>query len=113
MNTFSLFAVSLAVGIAALLASGATLHPVEWNLMTGAFLLGQTAIFALLFVLYFVLQKLAGPVYLSQIGSVAALVGLTLATLVLAEPLSMKLLVAAAFVAGGILLVNRGGRAPR
>ncbi len=99
--------------LAALLASGATLHPVEWNLMTGAFLLGQTAIFALLFVLYFVLQKLAGPVYLSQIGSVAALVGLTLATLVLAEPLSMKLLVAAAFVAGGILLVNRGGRAPR
>lgn len=58
--------------------------------------------------LYFVLQKLAGPVYLSQIGSVAALVGLALATLLLAEPLSARIAVAAGLVACGIFLVNRG-----
>jgi len=96
--------------LAALLAAGATLHPVEWNFITSAFLLGQTAIFALLYLLYFILQKLAGPVYLSQIGSVGALVGLALATLLLAEPLSTKLLLAAALVAVGIFLVNHRGR---
>ena len=94
----------------ALLATGAPLGPEAWNFAASGLLLGQTAIFALLFVLYFMLQKLAGPVYLSQIGSVGALVGLTLATLVLAEPLSARVLAAGALVAGGIYLVNRGAR---
>lgn len=93
-----------------LLAADADLAPAAWSFASGGLLLGQTAIFALLFVLYFMLQKLAGPVYLSQIGSVGALVGLALATLVLAEPLSGKLVAAAALVGGGIVLVNRGTR---
>jgi drug/metabolite transporter (DMT)-like permease len=93
-----------------LLAVDAALAPPAWSLATSAFLAGQTAIFALLFVLYFVLQKLAGPVYLSQIGSVGALVGLALATLLLAEPLSAQVAAAGGLVAGGIFLVNRGVR---
>lgn len=93
-----------------LLASDAALLPAAWTFAAGAFLLGQTAIFALLFLLYFVLQKLAGPVYLSQIGSVGALVGLSLATLLLDEALSPKIVLAGALVAGGIFLVNRGAR---
>lgn len=93
-----------------LLASDAALLPAAWTVATSAFLLGQTAIFALLFVLYFILQKLAGPVYLSQIGSVGALVGLALATLLLDEPLSPRIILAGALVAGGIFLVNRGVR---
>ncbi|GAB4232590.1 MAG: DMT family transporter [Kiloniellaceae bacterium] len=91
-----------------LLATGGPLAPAAWTFTTSALLAGQTAIFALLFLLYFVLQKLAGPVYLSQIGSVGALVGLTLATLVLAEPLTAQVLAAGALVGGGIYLVNRG-----
>ncbi len=90
-----------------LLAAGTPLVPDSWGFATSALLLGQTAIFALLFVLYFVLQKLAGPVYLSQIGSVGALVGLGLATALLAEPLSPPTALAGLLVAGGILLVNR------
>lgn len=96
-----------------LLAAGAPLAPESWNFATSALLLGQTAIFALLFVLYFVLQKLAGPVYLSQIGSVGALVGLGLATALLAEPLSPRIVAAGGLVAGGIFFVNRGVRTGR
>lgn len=90
-----------------LLATGTPLAPETWGFVTSGLLLGQTAIFALLFVLYFALQKLAGPVYLSQIGSVGALVGLGLATALLAEPLSPRTALAGLLVAGGILLVNR------
>lgn len=93
-----------------LLATEAPLLPDAWSFANSALLVGQTAIFALLFVLYFMLQKLAGPVYLSQIGSVGAIVGLTLATLLLAEPLSAKILLAGVLVTGGIVLVNRGAR---
>ncbi|MEO3430814.1 DMT family transporter [Pelagibius sp. CAU 1746] len=93
-----------------LLTAGMPLAPETWNTAASAFLLGQTAIFALLFVLYFVLQKLAGPVYLSQIGSVGALVGLGLATALLAEPLSPRIAAAGALVAAGIFFVNRGAR---
>ncbi|MEQ8354242.1 MAG: DMT family transporter [Kiloniellaceae bacterium] len=92
----------------ALLAGGAGLAPAAWDTASLAFLAGQTAIFALLYLLYFMLQKLAGPVYLSQIGSVGALVGITLATVVLAEPLTAAIVIAGALVAAGILLVNRG-----
>ena len=98
---------ALLIGV---LAAGIPLQPAAWSFAATAFLVGQTAIFALLYVLYFMLQKLAGPVYLSQIGSVGALVGLALATLVLAEPLTPKILAAGALVAGGIWLVNRGAR---
>ncbi len=94
----------------ALLVAGAPLAPETWSFVPSALLLGQTAIFALLFVLYFVLQKLAGPVYLSQIGSVGALVGLGLATALLAEPLSPRIVAAGGLVACGIFFVNRGAR---
>jgi len=98
---------ALVIGLAAF---GQPLAPAEWSPATAGFLAAQTVIFALFYVLFFALQKLAGPVYLSQIGSVGALVGLALATLVLAEPLTPKILAAGALVAGGIWLVNRGAR---
>jgi drug/metabolite transporter (DMT)-like permease len=100
---------SLLVG---LLAVDAALVPSTWSFAVSALLLGQTAIFALLFLLYFVLQKLAGPVYLSQIGSVGALVGIALATALLDEALNARVLAAGLLVGGGIYLVNRGARQP-
>lgn len=96
--------------VAGLLAAGLPLQPAAWSLATAGFLAGQTAVFALFYLLFFLLQKLAGPVYLSQIGSVGALVGVGLATLLLHEPLTVKILAAGALVAGGIFLVNRGAR---
>ena len=104
----------LAVGgvalVAGLAAFGQPMSPVAWSPVLAGFLAAQTAIFTLFYLLFFALQKLAGPVYLSQIGSVGALVGLALATLVLGEPLTPKILAAGALVAGGIWLVNRGAR---
>lgn len=70
-------------------------------------LAAQTLVFTLTYALYFVLQKIAGPVYLSQIGSVAAIVGGALAVLALGEPAGPALFAAAALILIGVVLVNR------
>lgn len=70
-------------------------------------LITQTLVFTATYALYFVLQKLAGPVYLSQIGSVAAVFGAALAVLALGEPAGPALLAAAALILIGVILVNR------
>ncbi|WP_159716556.1 DMT family transporter [Geminicoccus flavidas] len=70
-------------------------------------LLAQIAVFSATYALYFILQKIAGPVYLSQIGSVGAVVGASLAVLALGEPASLALLLAGLLVLLGVFLVNR------
>ena len=60
-----------------------------------AVLLLQIAIFSVLYVFYFVLQRLAGPVYLSQIGTVAAVVGTVVAVWLLGEAVPPNLTVVA------------------
>jgi drug/metabolite transporter (DMT)-like permease len=97
--------------LSALVALGQPLAPLAWDAVTLALLAGQTAVFTLLYLLYFVLQKIAGPVYLSQIGSVGALVGLTLAALLLGEAITPAILLAGLLVGAGIVAVNRGARA--
>jgi drug/metabolite transporter (DMT)-like permease len=97
--------------LSALVALGQPLAPLAWDAVTLALLAGQTAVVTLLYLLYFVLQKIAGPVYLSQIGSVGALVGLTLAALLLGEAITPAILLAGLLVGAGIVAVNRGARA--
>lgn len=101
----------LIVGGLAVLAfvtfAGLPLAPQSWSQVSLAFVGAQIGIFAGLYVLYFVLQNLAGPVYLSQIGSVAALVGIVLAIAFLGEPASPALLVAGLPIGLGIYLVTR------
>jgi drug/metabolite transporter (DMT)-like permease len=70
-------------------------------------LLAQVAVFSATYALYFILQKIAGPVYLSQIGSVGAVVGASLAVLALGEPAGPALLLAGLLVLLGVFLVNR------
>ncbi|MDY0883155.1 DMT family transporter [Dongia soli] len=67
----------------------------------------QSLIIAITYILFFFLQYVAGPVYLSQIGSVAAIVGSLIAILVLGESASYVLLIAAIFILVGVFLVNR------
>ncbi len=74
-------------------------------------LLVEIAVFSVLYLFYFVLQKLAGPVYLSQIGTIAALVGTLIAVLALGEAPPPNLGLAALLVALGTLLFHRGARA--
>jgi len=101
----------LIVGGLAILAfvtlAGFPLAPSIWGRISIVFVVAQIFIFAALYVLYFVLQNLAGPVYLSQIGSVAALVGIVLAIVFLGEPASPALLIAGLPIGLGIYLVTR------
>ncbi|GGO84603.1 transporter [Marinobacterium nitratireducens] len=71
-------------------------------------LLAETAVFAVLYIFYFVLQKLAGPVYLSQIGTVAAVVGTLVAVLLLGEAPPPHLGLVVTLVALGTFFFQRG-----
>lgn len=77
--------------------------------LTGAaigLLVAQSLVFAFQYVLSFQLQKLAGPVYLSQIGSVAAVLGLGLAYLVFQEVPGLLQMAAVAAIGIGIFCVS-------
>ncbi|HWV08987.1 MAG TPA: DMT family transporter [Pseudomonas sp.] len=68
-------------------------------------LIGQMVLFAMVYALYFVLQDLAGAVFLSQIGSVAAITGAAMAIGLFGEQGSLTMLLAALCIVGGVLLV--------
>lgn len=56
--------------------------------------------------LYFRLQQAAGPVYLSQIGYVAAGLGVALALVLFGEPVTPAMLAGMALVVAGVVLVT-------
>lgn len=93
---------------------GPVMLPATWSVDALALLAGQSLISAIMFGLYFRLQALAGPVYLSQIGSVSAVIGVGLAFILFNEIPTGADMVAAALIAAGIVLVNRrsGSAAP-
>ncbi|SMH52961.1 DMT family transporter [Azospirillum agricola] len=70
----------------------------------------QIALTALTYVLYFRLQVVAGPVYLSQIGYVATAVGLASGALAFGETYSPWVWGGAAVIVAGVLLVSTGRR---
>ncbi|WP_319530954.1 DMT family transporter [uncultured Cohaesibacter sp.] len=69
----------------------------------------EVATFSLLYLLYFILQKVAGPVYLSQIGLVGAVVGAGVARILLGEALPPNLAMSAVLIGAGILLFQWAG----
>ena len=69
----------------------------------------QTALFAGQFLLMFSLQKHGGPVLLSLLGSVGAVVGVPVAILLLGEDAPAGLIYAVPLIAAGIALVTWGG----
>lgn len=68
----------------------------------GLLLAVEVAVFSVLYFFFFVLQRLAGPVYLSQIGTVAAVVGTLIAVFALGESAPSGLAPAGALVAAGM-----------
>ncbi|WP_228868577.1 DMT family transporter [Roseibium aggregatum] len=100
------------VGFAALglftAMAGIPVVPGTWSLEATGLLAAQITIFAFQYGLYFRLQHTAGPVYLSQIGSVAAVIGLGLGYLAFGEVPNMAKLAAVAAVGAGIVLVSKG-----
>ena len=65
----------------------------------------QMLLFAAVYALFFMLQNLAGTVFLSQIGSVAAITGAAIAIGLLGEQGGLSMLLAALCIVGGVLLV--------
>lgn len=75
---------------------------------SGAMLVvAQGATFAAMYLLYFPLQKIGGPVYLSLLGSVATLCAIPVAVLALGEAPPPGLAPAGALIALGVFLVVR------
>ena len=70
-------------------------------------LAAEIVVFSATYSLYFTLQKLAGPVYLSQIGSVGAAAGAALAVIILGETAVPALGLAMIVILAGAFLVNR------
>jgi drug/metabolite transporter (DMT)-like permease len=110
-------AVSLAPG---LLGTGAAMLFV-WTAIVGtpmtpgnggafalSLVLAQMALFCVSYALFFVLQLIAGPVYLSQCGSVGAVSGAAIAIAVFGEPAGALVLVGTAAILLGVLMVSRG-----
>ncbi len=71
----------------------------------------QAVIFAGQFLLLFILQKAGGPVFLSLIGAVSAVIGVPIAMIVLRESLLPALLPSVALIAAGIASMVIGVRA--
>lgn len=100
-----LLPVGLLPGFSLSVPSTATAH---------ALIAALSVLFAVLYLCFFVLQERGGPVYLSLLGSVAAVVGSAVAIVVLGEEAPAGLLPSGLLVAVGVGLLtwgsNRGRR---
>jgi len=104
----------LEVGSALLLAAGAQLGLALAFMDAGPMLDGShagalallLATSTLFYGLYFRLQHIAGPVYLSQIGFVGGALGLPLGVVMFAEQITVPMLAGIALVLAGVLLVR-------
>ncbi|MBK1665221.1 EamA family transporter [Rhodospirillum rubrum] len=81
--------------------------PTVWDRSVLGLLMGQIAVIAATYTLYFVLQKLSGPVGLSQIGWIGAATGKLLAVACLGEAVHALLPPAFLLILVGIVLVSR------
>lgn len=81
------------------------LFPAAWALLAL-----EVLVFVVMYVLFFVLQRLAGPVYLSQIGSVAALSGSFIAVFWLGELPPAHFMIATLLVVFGVVIFQKSAQ---
>jgi drug/metabolite transporter (DMT)-like permease len=95
--------------IAYLLLGASDAAPLQLpDVFTSGMLIGaQTVIFTFQYLFFFQLQKRGGPVYLSLLGSITAVVGVPIAVLFLDETLPKGLLPGAVLIISGITLMTR------
>jgi drug/metabolite transporter (DMT)-like permease len=99
------------LGVLSLLWTGGL--PLAATLAVPGLLLAQVVVSAAMFAVFFRLQSVGGPVYLSQIGYVAAAVGLGTGTWLLGEHYGLLTWLGAAVVAVGVLMTTRAQQAGR
>jgi drug/metabolite transporter (DMT)-like permease len=88
-------------------ASGAAALQLPDVFTSGMLIGAQTVIFTFQYLFFFQLQKRGGPVYLSLLGSITAIVGVPIAVLFLDETLPKGLLPGAVLIISGITLMTR------
>lgn len=84
---------------------GVELRPIWGQPTAGWWLAAEVLLFAGMYALFFVLQKVAGAVYLSQIGSVTAITGAAVAVFLLGEQGSLAMLLAVLCTTAGVAMV--------
>jgi len=101
-----LLAASAIIGLY-ILTTGISLQPRAWTGASSLLLAAQIIIIAVTYIFFFMLQKLSGPVGLSQIGWIAAGTGKVLAVILLGEAVPAILPPAFLLILTGILLISR------
>lgn len=103
-----LMASALLLGMMSMLPNFSVTVPLG-ELLPLSLILLQTCLFAGQFLLLFLLQKTGGPVLLSLLGSVGAIVGVPVAVFLQGESPPEGLILGASLIALGIALVTWGG----
>lgn len=103
-----LIAAAIMLGLVGILPSFSLIVSLD-NTHSILLILVQAIIFAVQFVLLFVLQKTGGPVLLSLLGAVGAIVGVPVAVLLQGEAPPEGLILGGALIALGVMLVTWGG----
>ncbi|WP_298974104.1 DMT family transporter [uncultured Psychrobacter sp.] len=103
-----LIAATIILGLVGLLPGFTLAVPLATALPIGLIVL-QASIFAGQFLLLFVLQKTGGPVLLSLLGAVGAVVGVPVAVFLQGEAIPEGLVLGGSLIALGVALVTWGG----
>ncbi|WP_201611895.1 DMT family transporter [Psychrobacter submarinus] len=103
-----LIAAAVILGLVGLLPGFTLAVPLATALPIGLIVL-QASIFAGQFLLLFVLQKTGGPVLLSLLGAVGAVVGVPVAVFLQGEAIPEGLVLGGSLIALGVALVTWGG----
>lgn len=103
-----LIAASILLGLVSILPNYSLFVPIT-ELLPLALIVIQAFVFAGQFLLLFLLQKTGGPVLLSLLGSVGAVVGVPVAIFLQGESPPEGLLLGASLIAVGVVLVTYGG----
>ncbi|MEE9389460.1 MAG: DMT family transporter [Paracoccaceae bacterium] len=107
LSAITLIMAGAMIGVLATLTEGVNIQHLWQRPYLSLLLLANLAVFAIQFVFYFILQRLAGPTYLSQIGSVGAALGVGISVLVFQEPLPGNFWLAILLIALGVVLFQR------
>ncbi len=108
----------LALAPGSLLAAGLMLGPFwiasgsgemwpSFSTAAGRIILAQMAVASVYYALFYRLQKVAGPVYLSQIGYVATGFGVAIAVMTFGDAVSPGMLAGIGLIVAGVILVSR------
>lgn len=103
-----LVAVGVLAGLLPGTAGGFSLAIPTLGAAPALLILAQSAAFSLQYLLFFILQMRGGPVYLSLLGSVGALVGVPIAVFLLGESVPQGLAVGGALIVLGVGLLTFG-----